>query len=140
MGLQEVLVKVGSGCRKRFGIRNPNKEEFNMRKRLLAAAGAVAMLAGLSASSAVAAPPERATDPFVCPVLTVNENAVDHTDGQFNKIGDGQYTFGPGAAGSPETFNGNVPNHATNGGGEGSPGGTHSAPGDTDYTAIWSGN
>jgi len=111
-----------------------------MHKRLLTVASAVAMFAGLSASSAIAAPPERASDPFVCPVLTVNENAVAHTDGRFNEIGEGEYTFGPGAAGSAETFNGNVPNHATNGDGDGSPGGPHSAPGDTDYTAIWSGN
>ena len=109
-------------------------------RKLLSAAGAVAVLAGLSTSSAVAAPPERADDPFVCPVLTVNENAVDHTEDRFNEIGEGEYTFGPGAAGSSETFNGNVPNHATNGDGTGSPGGPHSAPGDTDYTAIWSGN
>ena len=109
-------------------------------RKLLSVAGAVTMLAGFSASSAVAAPPERAEDPFVCPVLTLNENAVEHTDGHFNEIGEGEYTFGPGAAGSSETFNGNVPNHATNGDGDGSPGGPHSAPGDTDYTAIWSGN
>jgi hypothetical protein len=111
-----------------------------MRRRLLIAAGAVAMLAGLFASSAMAQPPERAEDPFVCPVLTVDENAVSHTEGRFNKIGEGEYTFGPGNAGSRETFNGKVPNHATNGDGTGSPGGEHSAPGDRDYTAIWSGN
>jgi hypothetical protein len=116
-----------------------------MIKRALAAASAVAVLAGVSAGSAVAAPPERAEDPFVCPVLTVSENAVEHTgggegEGHFNQIGEGEYTFGPGNAGSGETFNGNVPDHATNGDGTGSPGGAHSAPGDTDYTAIWSGN
>lgn len=114
-------------------------------RKLLSAAGAVAMLAGLSASSAMAAPPERAEDPFVCPVLTVNESAVSHTgggegEGHFNSIGEGEYTFGPGAAGNPETFNGNVPNDATNGDGEGVPLGPRSSPGDTDYTAIWSGN
>ncbi|HEX6228901.1 MAG TPA: hypothetical protein VFZ41_05495, partial [Solirubrobacterales bacterium] len=63
-----------------------------MRRRLLTAMGAVAMLAGLSANSAMAAPPERAEDPFVCPVLTVNENAVSHTDERFNEIGEGEYT------------------------------------------------
>ena len=46
----------------------------------------------------------------------------------------------PGAAGSAATFNGNVPNHATNADGSGSPGGTHASPGDSGYTAIWSGN
>lgn len=110
-----------------------------MRKRLLTTASAVAMLAAFAAGPAAAAPPERAEDPFVCPVLKVNENAVEQT-GKFSEIGEGEYTFGPGNAGDPETFNGNVPNHATNGDGTGSPGGPHSAPGDTDYTAIWSGN
>lgn len=46
----------------------------------------------------------------------------------------------PGSAGNPETFNGNVPNLATNDDGAGSPGGSHASPGDTSYTAIWSGN
>jgi hypothetical protein len=111
-----------------------------MRKRLLVAASSVALLAGIAASSAVAATPVRAEDPFVSPVLSVNGNAVEHADGHFKEIGEGQYTFAPGAAGSAETFNGKVPNQATNGGGTGSPGGAHSSPGDTDYTAIWSGN
>ena len=32
-----------------------------------------------------------------------------------------------------------VPAHATNGDGAGTPGGAHSSPGDSDYTAVWSG-
>jgi hypothetical protein len=110
-----------------------------MRKRTLIATGAVAGVMGLSASSAMAAAPDRASDPFVCPVLTVSQQAADNS-GRFNSIGDGQYTFAPGNAGSADTFNGNVPNHATNADGSGSPSGAHSAPGDTNYTAIWSGN
>lgn len=110
-----------------------------MHKRLILAGCAVAVAVGLFASSAMASPPERAEDPFVCPVLKLNEKAVEQT-GKFGEIGEGEYTFGPGAAGNPETFNGNVPNTATNADGSGSPGGEHSAPGDTDYTAIWSGN
>ncbi|MGE5336053.1 MAG: hypothetical protein ACM3JL_01355 [Nitrososphaerota archaeon] len=110
-----------------------------MRKRLLLVGCAVSLFAGLSASGAAAATPERAEDPFVCPVLTINESAAEHSE-QFNSLGGGQYTFGPGAAGNPETFNGRVPNGATNADGEGSPGGSHSAPGDSNYTAIWSGN
>lgn len=111
-----------------------------MRKRFLTAVSAVAVLAGLTAGSAMAAgPPERAEDPFVCPVLTVSEQAVENS-GKFNSIGEDEYTFGPGAAGNPETFNGNVPNIATNGDGTGVPPGPRSSPGDTDYTAIWSGN
>ena len=85
------------------------------------------------------APPDRAENPFVCPVLSVPAQAVDNS-GRFNSIGNGQYTCAPGAAGSADTINGNVPNHATNADGAGSPGGTHAAPGDSGYTAIWSGN
>jgi hypothetical protein len=89
--------------------------------------------------TAMAAPPDRAENPFVCPVLTVSTQAVENS-GRFNPIGDGQYTFAPGAAGSAQTFNGNVPNHATNDDGAGSPAGAHDVPGDSGYTAIWSGN
>jgi hypothetical protein len=108
-----------------------------MRKRVLVAVSGVAVFGGLFASSATAAPPERADDPFVCPVLTVPDQADN--SGRFDDIGNGESTFAPGAAGSGETFNGNVPNLATNSDGAGSPGGSHSAPGDTDYTAVWSG-
>jgi hypothetical protein len=110
-----------------------------MRKRRLILTGAAAALVVLPSGSAVAAPPDRAEDPFVCPVLSVSEQAVAQS-GRFDSLGNGEYTFGPGAAGSAETFNGNVPDLATNADGAGSPGGSHSAPGDSDYTAIWSGN
>jgi hypothetical protein len=110
-----------------------------MRKRMLVLTGVAAVFACLPPSSALAAPPDRAEDPFVCPVLTVSEQAAANS-GRFGLIGDGEYTFAPGSAGSAQTFNGNVPNHATNGDGAGTPGVDHSAPGDTDYTAIWSGN
>lgn len=89
--------------------------------------------------AAMAAAPDRAENPFVCPVLSVPAQAVDNS-GRFNSIGNGQYTFAPGAAGSADTFNGNVPDHATNADGAGSPAGAHASPGDTDYTAIWSGD
>jgi hypothetical protein len=111
-----------------------------MRKRtLIATGGAVAAVMGLGASSAMAAEPNRATDPFVCPVLTLPSQATDN----FTAIGDGTYTLAPGNAGDRLTFNGKVPNHATNAEGEGSPTpgeGDHASPGDTTYTAIWSGN
>jgi ABC-type phosphate transport system substrate-binding protein len=107
--------------------------------RLFSGLGVAAAFAAISTGSALAAgQPERTQDPFVCPVLTLPDGAL--SSGQFNSIGNGQYTFAPGNAGSAETFNGNVPNIATNADGSGSPGGAHSAPGDTDYTAIWSGN
>jgi hypothetical protein len=68
------------------------------------------------------------TDGFVCPVLSStvgghNPNAV--------LIGGGDYSvIGPNVS---------VPLQATNADGAGTPGGAHSAPGDSDYSAIWSG-
>jgi hypothetical protein len=109
------------------------------RKRMFVGVGVAAAFAAVSTGSALAAgQPARAGNPFVCPVLTLPAGAL--SSGEFNSIGNGQYTFAPGNAGSADTFNGNVPNIATNADGSGSPGGAHSAPGDTDYTAIWSGN
>jgi ABC-type phosphate transport system substrate-binding protein len=112
-----------------------------MRKRILIATGAVTAVMGLSASSAMADTPQLASAPFVCPVLTVSQQAVDNS-GKFGSIGgDGTYTFAPGNAGSAGTFNGNVPNYATNADGAGSPTADgHSSPGESNYTAIWSGN
>lgn len=63
---------------------------------------------------------------FVCPVIS--------TDAVLNSpkgaaIAGGDYTIvGPNVS---------VPLLATNADGAGSPGGAHSAPGDTNYTAIW---
>src|SRR5687768_8886778 len=99
-----------------------------MNRRTLAAGAALAAVtAALPASPAMAGPPDRADDPFVCPVLTISENAAAHSD-RFTALGGGEYTFGPGAAGSAETFNGRVPDRATNDDGAGSPGGAHAAP------------
>ncbi len=72
------------------------------------------------------AQPVDKTDGFVCPVIK--------TDAVLNSprgaaIGEGHYTIvGPDV---------NVPIIATNGEGTGTPPGPHSAPGDTDYTAVW---
>lgn len=65
---------------------------------------------------------------FVCPVISTAN--VLHSPRAAGPLGDtGHYTIiGPEVA---------VPMHATNGNGTGVPGGPHSAPGDTDYTAIW---
>ena len=110
-----------------------------MRKRVFVAVSGVAVFGGLFASSAMGASPERSDDPFVCPVLTVSEQAQG--SGQFGDLGGGNSTILPGNAGSAETFNGNVPSHATNGDGTGSPSpGGFTAPGDTGYGAVWSGN
>lgn len=80
----------------------------------------------VNVGSAAAAPVEK-TDGFVCPVIS--------TDAVLNSpkgaaLGDtGDYTIG-----GPNV---SVPIHATNADGAGLPGGPHSGPGDTDYTAIW---
>jgi hypothetical protein len=107
---------------------------MHQRKKLVLTGAAATALAALAPASAIAATPDPASDPFVCPVLTLPSQAVDNS-GKFGSIGNGEYTFGPGAAGSGETFNGNVPNLATNADGSGDPGGAHASPGDTDYTA-----
>ena len=65
---------------------------------------------------------------FVCPVF--NSAAVGAHNPNAVMIGGGDYSIiGPEVS---------VPDHATNGNGAGSPGGAHSRPGDTNYTAIWS--
>jgi len=74
----------------------------------------------------VAAVPEK-TDGFVCPVF--NSDAVGVHNPNAVEIGEGDYTV--------IESNVNVPIHATNGDGSGTPPGPHSSPGDTDYTAIW---
>jgi ABC-type phosphate transport system substrate-binding protein len=112
---------------------------MHQRRKLALTGAAAAAVALLPAGSAMGATPDRAENPFVCPVLTISDQAAANSD-RFNSIGNGQYTFAPGAAGSADTFNGNVPNLATNSEGSGSPGGAHAAPGDSSYTAIWSGN
>lgn len=64
---------------------------------------------------------------FVCPVITT-ENVLNSPKG--GALGDtGDYTIGGPLVSAPA--------HATNGDGTGLPGGPHSSPGDTDYTAIW---
>jgi len=75
--------------------------------------------------AAYAAPVEK-TDGFVCPVIK--------TDAVLNSPRGGAIAGGDYTIGGPDV---SVPLHATNANGAGSPGGAHSSPGDTDYTAIW---
>jgi len=87
----------------------------------------VAFAVALAPASSLAAPPET-TDGFVCPVITT-ESVLNSPNAQ--AIGGGDYSIiGPNVT---------VPTHATNGNGAGTPGGPHSSPGDSDYTAIWAG-
>lgn len=78
---------------------------------------------------------------FVCPVIpqddggglataSANEGVPDYVGNALP--GEGEYTVAPPGAGDLT-----VPIGATNADGMGSPGGMHSAPGDTNYTAIW---
>jgi len=64
---------------------------------------------------------------FVCPVIST-DNVLNSPKG--GTLSGGDYTIG-----GPDV---RVPTHATNGDGTGSPQGTHSSPGDTNYSAIWS--
>lgn len=104
------------------------KQVFVVVSTLLLAGGVSAAPVALTHAQLdeVAAGGVERVDGFVCPVIT--------TDGVLNSpngaaIAGGHYTIiGPDVA---------VPMHATNGNGAGSPGGSHSQPGDTDYTAIW---
>jgi len=66
-------------------------------------------------------------DGFVCPVIKTDSVLNSPKGGALGDTGD--YTIG-----GPNV---SVPIHATNGDGTGTPPGPHSAPGDTDYTAIW---
>jgi hypothetical protein len=71
--------------------------------------------------------PEK-TDGFVCPVLGGNAGENGKSE-KFVEIGGGDYTvIGPDV---------NVPVHATNDNGNGTPGGDHASPGEEDYSPIW---
>lgn len=94
------------------------------RRVLFVTVAAMLLLPSLS----LAAEPEK-TD-FVCPVFNSN-SAVGEKNPNAIPIAGGDYTIvGPHIG---------VPDNATNGDGAGSPGGDHSSPGDSDYSAIWSG-
>lgn len=94
----------------------------------------LAALSALTATTAFAAGPvDKSDSAFVCPVLG-GQAGMEHGQSMpapLVPISGGDYTVG-----GPSV---SVPVHATNGDGAGSPGGPHSSPGDTDYTAIWSG-
>jgi hypothetical protein len=91
------------------------------------------LLAAMVAPAAFAAgPPEKLDSSFVCPVLGGKAGLNAPEDGPITALGDtGDYTVG-----GPSV---SVPVFATNDGGAGQPAGDHASPGDTTYTAIWSG-
>ncbi len=88
----------------------------------------LALVAGFAFAPAASAAVEK-TNGFVCPVIQT-ENVLNSPKG--GALGDtGDYTIG-----GPNV---SVPLHATNADGAGTPPGPHSAPGDSDYTAVWAG-
>ena len=95
---------------------------------LLFASGANAAPLSLSEAQldSVAAAGVTTVDGFVCPVITTDA-VLNSPNGA--AIGEGHYSIiGPDVS---------IPLHATNDAGAGTPGGPHSQPGDTSYTAIW---
>jgi hypothetical protein len=88
-------------------------------------ASVIATFAVVAPVVTFAAPVER-VDGFVCPVIS--------TDAVLNSARGGAISGGDYTIGGPDV---SVPIHATNADGTGTPGGDHSRPGDTDYSAIW---
>ena len=86
---------------------------------------------GVVSAFAKGGSPLETTDGFVCPVLG-GQAGGDHGNSSpdiFVTIaGDDTTIIGPDL---------NVPVHATNDNGAGSPGADHASPGDKGYTAIW---
>ena len=113
-----------------------------MKKILSILSVSALVVAGLIGTSgiALAAGPHSGNsgEDFVCPVIP--NNGYDGHGVSQNPIagdlGDGNYTVVPDTS---QANNMNVPDMATNGDGAGVPGDS-SAPGDTDYTAIWNGD
>jgi hypothetical protein len=69
---------------------------------------------------------------FVCPVL--GGKAGGEQGNSAGKTPIGTISGGDSTIIGPDV---NVPTHATNDNGAGSPGGAHDSPGDPSYTAIW---
>jgi hypothetical protein len=100
-----------------------------MRKRIVIATSAVALLAGPGAGVAQA--------DFVCPVLPVSGQGEANSKANFITISGGDTSILPGKAGDPVNSPVNVGPNATNDNGSGSAMGAHDVPGDSGYTAIW---
>jgi hypothetical protein len=100
-----------------------------MRRKLLLALGIAAVMAGPGAGVARA--------DFVCPVLPVSDQAKEHSNANFITISGGDTSILPGKAGDAAVSPVDVPAHATNMNGAGSPAGPHASPGDAGYSAIW---
>jgi hypothetical protein len=104
----------------------------------------VAIVAGVVAAAVAGPGAGVASADFVCPVLGANgtngathlQKAADNGNKNLQVIGGGDWsTIGPDVGGE-----GGVPDQATNtnpDGTTGTPGGDHSSPGDTGYTANW---
>jgi hypothetical protein len=100
-----------------------------MRRKLLLALGITVAMAGPGAGVARA--------DFVCPVLPVSEQATEHSNANFITISGGDTSILPGKAGDATASPVDVPAHATNMVGAGSPAVEHGFPGDPWYRVIW---
>ena len=100
-----------------------------MRRKILLGFGLAALMAGPGAGAARA--------DFVCPVLPVSEQAKANSNANFITISGGDTSILPGKAGDAAVSPVDVPAHATNRDGAGSPEGAHARPGDPGYSAIW---
>lgn len=96
---------------------------------MICAASAQARPVPLSSAQmdVVAAGGVETVEGFVCPVITTSAVLAAPNGGELGV--EGYYTIG-----GPDVT---VPKRATNGEGTATPSGPFSAPGDTDYTAIW---
>ena len=103
--------------------------------RRRAAASALGLGIGLGVLALLG--PTVASADFVCPVIPVSDQGAAHSNANFITISGGDTSILPGKAGDPALSPVAVPAQATNGDGAGSPGGAHSVPGDSDYSAIW---
>ena len=108
-------------------------------KKVITVVSAVSLVAlGLIGTSGIVMAAPHQGNPgsaFVCPVIPAG--AVGEHNPIAGPLGDtGTYTVVPATS---QANNMSVPDRATNMDGAGMPGGPQAAPGDTDYTAIWSG-
>lgn len=99
-----------------------------MRRGIIVALGTAAIFIVPSAGTAWA--------DFVCPVLPVSSQGLEHQKAGFITISGGDTSILPGKAGGASSPV-DVPAGATNQEGAGSPSGAHASPGDPGYSAIW---
>jgi hypothetical protein len=77
---------------------------------------------------------------FVCPVFNEDSKAGEKNPNA-HPIGGDDVTIIPGEnTGEQRANHLDIPDKATNGDGDGTPGGDHSSTGDSDYSGVWDGD